>query len=261
LNKTEGSHRRQKTIPPFVTFAATNVEADVAAMARGKFVAYYRVSTDRQGRSGLGLEAQEEAVRSYLNGGAWQLIDEVTEVESGKRADRPELARALMLCRLHGATLIIAKLDRLARNVAFVSNLMESSVEFVAVDFPQANRLTVHILAAVAEHEAAMISSRTKAALAAAKARGTKLGGNRGNIADVSVIGNQASAMVRAVRADKRAGDLLPIIRNIQTAGASSLRQVAAELTRQGIPTPRGGQWSAVQVKRVLDRLTYSSAL
>src|SRR4051812_13399101 len=140
-------------------------------MAVGRFVAYYRVSTDRQGKSGLGLEAQREAVRSFLDGGSWMLTAEVTEVESGKRNDRPELDRALGLCRLYGATLIVAKLDRLARNVAFISKRMESGV-----DFPQANRLTVHILAAVAEHEAAMISQRTKAALAAAKARGIKLG-------------------------------------------------------------------------------------
>jgi DNA invertase Pin-like site-specific DNA recombinase len=113
-------------------------------MAQGKFVAYYRVSTAKQGRSGLGLEAQQEAVRSYLNGGAWQLVDEVVEVESGKRNDRPKLAEALRLCRLHGAILIIAKLDRLARNVAFISNLMESGVEFTAVDFPQANRLCLN---------------------------------------------------------------------------------------------------------------------
>ena len=141
-------------------------------MVRGKFVAYYRVSTDRQGRSGLGLEAQRRAVLDFLDGGRWELVEEFQEVESGKRNDRPELARALAACRLHDATLIIAKLDRLARNVAFVSNLMESRVEFVAVDFPQANRLTVHILAAVAEHEREMISQRTRAALAAAKARG-----------------------------------------------------------------------------------------
>jgi DNA invertase Pin-like site-specific DNA recombinase len=138
----------------------------------GKFVAYYRVSTQRQGRSGLGLEAQQKAVRDHLNGGNWRLVAEVTEVESGKRSDRPKLAEALKLCRLHGATLIIAKLDRLARNVAFISNLMDAGVEFHAVDFPQANRLTVHILAAVAEHEAKVISERTKAALAAAKRRG-----------------------------------------------------------------------------------------
>src|SRR3989344_4578374 len=141
-------------------------------MAEGRFIAYYRVSTARQGRSGLGPDAPREAVRSYLNGGAWSLVAEVTEVESGKRNDRPKLTEALRLCRLHKATLIIAKLDRLARNVAFVSSLMESGVEFTAVDFPQANRLTVHILAAVAEHEAKAISERTKSALAAAKARG-----------------------------------------------------------------------------------------
>src|SRR3954466_11391511 len=142
-------------------------------VASGKWVAYYRVSTAKQGASGLGLEAQREAVAGYLNGGNWQLAAEFTEVESGRKNDRPELAKALAMCRRIGATLIIAKLDRLARNVAFVSNLMESGVEFVAADFPQANRLTIHILAAVAEHEREMISARTKAALAAAKARGT----------------------------------------------------------------------------------------
>jgi DNA invertase Pin-like site-specific DNA recombinase len=145
-------------------------------MAKAKFVAYYCVSTAKQGASGLGLEAEQEAVRGYLNGGRWTMVAEVTEIESGKRNDRPALANALALCRVHGATLVIAKLDRLARNVNFISNLMESGIEFTAVDFPQANRLTIHILAAVAEHEAAMISSRTKAALAAAKARGTRLG-------------------------------------------------------------------------------------
>src|SRR5215207_3217039 len=164
-------------------------------MAQGKFVSYVRVSTARQGRSGLGLEAQQEAVRSYLNGGNWQLVAEVVEVESGRRNDRPKLAEALRLCRLHSATLIIAKLDRLARNVAFISNLMESGVEFTAVDFPQANRLTVHILAAVAEHEAAMISQRTKAALAAAKARGTRLGGGTGAICAPSATRAARSAV------------------------------------------------------------------
>ena len=148
-------------------------------MAQGRFVAYYRVSTDKQGRSGLGLDAQREAVHRHLNGGSWHLVAEVIEVESGKRNDRPKLSEALRLCRIHKATLIIAKLDRLARNVHFTSGLMESGVDFVAVDFPQANRLTIHILAAVAEHEAGMISARTRAALAAAKARGVQLGGLR----------------------------------------------------------------------------------
>ena len=130
-----------------------------------RYIAYFRVSTDKQGYSGLGLDAQRAAVQAYLTQGAWALQAEFTEVESGRRADRPVLARALAACRGQGAILVIAKLDRLARNVAFISNLMDSGVEFVAVDFPQANRLTLHILAAVAEHERDMISARTKAAL------------------------------------------------------------------------------------------------
>lgn len=223
-------------------------------MANGKFVAYFRVSTAKQGRSGLGLEAQQEAVRTYLNGGNWKMEGEFVEVESGKRNDRPQLGEALALCRLHGATLIIAKLDRLARNVNFISNLMESTVEFTAVDFPQANRLTIHILAAVAEHEASMISARTKAALGAAKARGVTLGGNRGNIAGEALKGANASALKRAVRAANRASDLMPVIRSAQIGGASSLRQIAGVLNIRGIKTARGGKWSAVQVQRVLAR-------
>jgi len=223
-------------------------------MAKGKFVAYYRVSTQKQGTSGLGLEAQRTAVLDYLNGGNWNLVEEVTEIESGKDNSRPELAKALALCRIHNATLIIAKLDRLARNVAFISNLMESGVEFTAVDFPQANRLTVHILAAVAEHEAAMISARTKAALAAAKARGVVLGGDRaGIIASQSPKGRAASLAIRRERASKRAADLAPVIADIRSAGASSLRQIASALNNRGITSPRGGTWSAVQVQRILN--------
>lgn len=220
-------------------------------MAEGKFVAYYRVSTGRQGRSGLGLEAQQEAVRSYLNGGAWELVSEVVEVESGTKADRPRLMEALQLCRIHRATLVIAKLDRLARNVAFISNLMESGVEFVAVDFPSANRLTVHVLSAVAEHEAQMISARTSAALAAAKARGTRLGGDRGNLPAVAAKGAAASAASRAAQSRDRARDLAPLIRPMQDEGAS-LREIAECLNAKGIRASRGGSWSAVQVSRVL---------
>jgi DNA invertase Pin-like site-specific DNA recombinase len=223
-------------------------------MAKGKFVAYYRVSTQKQGTSGLGLEAQRTAVLDYLNGGNWNLVEEVTEIESGKDSSRPELAKALSLCRVHNATLIIAKLDRLARNVAFISNLMESGVEFTAVDFPQANRLTVHILAAVAEHEAAMISARTKAALQAAKARGVILGGDRaGIIASQSPKGRAISLARRRERAAKRAADLAPVIADIRKAGAVSLRQIAAALNDRGITSPRGGTWSAVQVQRILN--------
>lgn len=221
-------------------------------MASGRFVTYLRVSTQRQGRSGLGLEAQRQAVKGYLNGGNWSLVQEVIEVESGKRNDRPELARALALCRIHNAKLLIAKLDRLARNVAFIANLMESGVEFEAVDLPQANRLTVHIMAAMAEHEAAAISARTKAALAAAKARGTKLGGYRWEIGTVAAKGNAESVRVRSAKAAKRAMDLRPVINDIQSGGATSLHQIAAALNARGIKTARGHAWSAVQVQRVL---------
>lgn len=145
-------------------------------MANGHYIAYYRVSTTRQGQSGLGLEAQQQAVKQYLNGGNWQILAEFTEIESGKRNDRPKLAEAIALCKRLQATLVIAKLDRLARNVHFISGLMESGVEFVAVDNPNANRLMLHMLAAFAEHEREQISRRTKDALAAAKARGVKLG-------------------------------------------------------------------------------------
>ena len=220
-------------------------------MATGKFISYLRVSTQKQGKSGLGLEAQREAVAIYLNGGKWNLIQEIVEVESGKRNDRPQLAKALALCRLHNATLIIAKLDRLARNVHFVSGLMESKVDFVAVDFPQANKLTVHILAAVAEHEALMISQRTKAALGAAKIRGVKLGGDRGKIAAQAATGAKASAIVRRGKADKRTADLLPVIEAANAAGATTLRSIAAYLNEQGIPGPRAGLWHPNSVRRV----------
>jgi DNA invertase Pin-like site-specific DNA recombinase len=223
---------------------------------RGKFVAYYRVSTQRQGRSGLGLEAQQRAVREHLDGGRWRIVAEITEIESGKRTDRPKLAEAFKMCRLHNATLIIAKLDRLARNVAFVSNLMEAGVKFEAVDFPQANELTIHIMAAVAQHEAKAISARTKAALAAAKRRGVKLGGIRKGhkpfTARVAALGRK----VVIAHANERAADITPVIKEIQAAGTMSLRGIAAALNERGIPTASGdGEWQAMQVARVLARL------
>jgi DNA invertase Pin-like site-specific DNA recombinase len=219
----------------------------------GRFVAYYRVSTARQGKSGLGLEAQQQAVREHLNGGNWTLVGEFVEVESGKRADRPKLAEAIKACRLRGAKLIIAKLDRLARNVAFISNLMESGVEFEAVDFPQANRLTIHIMAAMAEHEAKMISDRTKAALAAAKRRGVKLGGDRG--ARLTAQARAAGRAALQAKAQARADDLAATVKELQAAGAESLRAIAEGLEARGIPAARGGKWSAVQVSRLLARL------
>jgi DNA invertase Pin-like site-specific DNA recombinase len=223
-------------------------------MKSNRYVAYYRVSTQRQGKSGLGLEAQRKAVKDRLCG-CGELISEYTEVESGGRNDRPKLSEALSACRLHRATLIIAKLDRLARNVAFVSNLMEAGagVEFEAVDFPQANRLTIHILSAVAEHEAKMISDRTRAALAAAKARGVRLGGFRNRAGTCNDL-----ARARAARTDKavrRATDLRTTIHEIQNNGAQSLCAVASGLNQRGITAPRGGNWCSAQVKRVLSRL------
>jgi DNA invertase Pin-like site-specific DNA recombinase len=222
-------------------------------MQSKRFVAYYRLSTQRQGRSGLGLDAQRKAVKDRLCG-VGDLLSEYVEIESGKRNDRPRLAEALAACRLHRAILIIAKLDRLARNVAFVSNLMEAGIEFEAVDFPQANRLTIHILAAVAEHEAQMISDRTRGALAAAKARGVALGGWRGRAGTCNDL-----ARARAARTDKavrRAFDLRVTILEIQSNGPHSLSGVASGLNKRGISAPRGGDWSAAQVKRVLSRLS-----
>jgi len=214
----------------------------------GKFVAYYRVSTDQQGASGLGLEAQRSAVAAYLDGGPWRLVAEHTEVESGKRADRPELAKALAACRKHKAKLIIAKLDRLSRNLAFIATLMDSGVEFIAVDNPHANKLTIHILAAVAQHEREAISERTKAALAAAKARGKKLGGPR------LAQARKKSIAARSAAADTFAANLRPIIEQIRASGISSLRGVAKALNARGVRTARGNEWTAMQVSNVLER-------
>ena len=206
---------------------------------RGKFIAYFRVSTDRQGKSGLGLEAQREAVLNYLNGGSWTMVAEFTEVESGKHADRPQLAAALAACKKQKAKLVIAKLDRLSRNLAFIATLMDSGVEFVAADNPHANKLTIHILAAVAQHEREMIAQRTREALAAAKARGVKLGNPRLAEARAGVTAARIAA------ADAFAANVRPIIREIQKSGVSSLRGVAKALSARGIKTARGGEMPA----------------
>jgi DNA invertase Pin-like site-specific DNA recombinase len=219
---------------------------------RGKFVSYLRVSTQRQGKSGLGLEAQREAVATYLDGGSWTLVKEFVEVESGKIKDRPELTQALRLCRVHKATLLVAKLDRLARNVAFVSALMEAGVKFVAVDMPDVNDMVVHILASVAQGEAKAISDRTKAALAAAKARGTVLGGLRWDITRVGAKARRVALEVRQEKAAKYRADVMPLIEEHQRNGIVTLLGIAAALNADGTPAPRGGTWSAVQVMRIL---------
>ena len=223
-------------------------------MAEGKWISYLRVSTGRQGKSGLGLEAQRTSVTDFLNGGQWKLVKEFVEVESGKRADRPQLEAALAACRLHGAKLVIAKLDRLSRDAHFLLGLDKAGVDFVAADMPNANRLTVGIMAMVAEEERRMISARTKAALDAAKKRGVVLGGNRG-ARPTAKMRARARAVVQQ-RADARAADIGPTIKALQAAGATSLRAIAAGLNQQGIPTSRGaGEWTAVQVARMLERI------
>jgi DNA invertase Pin-like site-specific DNA recombinase len=227
-------------------------------MTSGKWVAYYRVSTQRQGRSGLGLEAQRHAVAEFLNGGRWKLVGEHTEVETGRNNDRVELRKALASCRMHGAKLIIAKLDRLSRDAAFLLNLRDAGIEFEAADLPGANRLTVGILAMVAETEADAISARTKAALAAAKRRGVKLGRTwRANFDERGRAKGRAAA-VEVIRAgaDQRAADRAIEVEELRAAGCATPTAIARALTERGIPTPRGGAvWSCVQAQRLLARL------
>ena len=207
---------------------------------RGKFIAYYRVSTDKQGRSGLGLDAQRKAVVDYLDGGRWTLLDEFTEIESGKRNDRPELEKALAACKKHRAKLVIAKLDRLSRNLAFIATLMDRKVDFVCCDNPTATKFTIHILAAVAEHERDAISARTKAALAAAKANGKVLG-NYERIA-------KAKREATAARDEAVRGAIT------ETAHLST-RAAADALNRRGITTASGKRWYAMQIHRARSRL------
>ena len=211
------------------------------------YVAYYRVSTDRQGASGLGLDAQRQAVARQVNGG--ELASEFTEIESGRRhTNRPQLLAALDECRKSRAVLLIARLDRLARNVAFIANLMESGVDFVACDMPQANRLTIHILAAVAEHEREMISQRTKAALAEAKRRGTRLGNPR--------IEEARALAAAAYRASRPAPEVLALMVEKRSQG-KTLRAIANDLNRLNIRPARGREWYASSVRNQLG--TYSA--
>lgn len=213
------------------------------------FVGYFRVSTDRQGRSGLGLDAQREAVTRFISGRG-ELLAEYTEIESGKKNDRPALSDALALCRQQKATLLIARLDRLARSVAFISNLMDSGVDFVAVDMPEANRLTLHILAAVAEHEREAISIRTKAALQAAKARGVKLGNP--NAAQAAPLAHKAIQQ----QADQFAETLAPLIKKMRCEGMS-LAAVAEELNSRNIQTARGRKWYPTTVQNIISRSNF----
>ncbi len=234
-----------------------------------KFVSYCRVSTAKQGRSGLGLEAQRAAIAEYLNGGQWKLIAEYVEIETGKNDDRPKLRQALHRAKVTGATLVIAKLDRLSRNLRFIAELQESKVKFVCADMPDANELTIHIFASLAQHERKVISDRTKRALQAIKAiEATASGRSARRKAEKKPLGNPngARALRRAGKgngaaveaivasADRHAQDVLPVIDDIREAGVSSLKGIAAELNARGILTARRGQWHPTTVKNLLAR-------
>jgi DNA invertase Pin-like site-specific DNA recombinase len=212
--------------------------------ARQRLVAYERVSTARQGASGLGLEAQRKEIENFAASRGADVLARFTEVESGRKADRPELAKALHLAKVTGATLVIAKLDRLSRNAAFLLALRDSGVRFMAVDMPEANDLTVGIMALVAQAEREAISRRTKEALAVAKARGVKLG-NPNGAESLRRAGKGGEALRAAVSANAAAfaGDLAPVLADIQAAGHTSLRAIAAQLTARGIRTRKGGAW------------------
>lgn len=215
----------------------------------GKFVAYYRVSTDRQGQSGLGLEAQRDAVARHI--GQSELVAEFTEVESGRKNDRVQLAHALSLAKRTKSVLVIAKLDRLARNVHFISGLLESNVPFVCADMPEADRTFLQMMAVFAEWEARKISERTKSALAQVKAQGRTLG------CPTPEIGSAIGVKVIKAKADAYAERIGPVVRDIiKRSGASTLRDIAGVLTARNIETPRGScVWHASQVANLLKRI------
>lgn len=221
-----------------------------------RVVAYYRVSTTKQGQSGLGLEAQRQAILALCQSRGWEVIAEHTEIESGKATDRPELATALHKAKVTGATLVVAKLDRLSRSVAFLSALQDSGAKFIAADMPEANELTVHIMAAVAQAERETISKRTKDALRAAKAAGRKLGNPNGADA-LRKAGKGNAAAIAQVKAgaDSYAQDLAPVVADIKASGVTSLGGIAAELNARHIQTRRGGQWYASGVRNLLARI------
>lgn len=225
-------------------------------MANGKFVSYIRVSTAKQGQSGLGLEAQQKAIADYLNGGNWKPIAQYKEIESGKIDERIELQKALNHCKTTGATLIIAKLDRLSRDSHFIGGIVKSDVEFIACDMPTANRFTIHIFAALAEHERRMISERTKAALQAAKARGKVLGSPRNLNAVAAEAGRKKGVRARQIKADDFAKCVIPIIQGINQQSGMSLRKIAGELNAKNILTARGkaGRWTAAAVRNLIAR-------
>lgn len=222
-----------------------------------KVIAYYRVSTEEQGRSGLGLEAQRQAVTALCAGRGWEIIAEHTEVESGKRDNRPALTAALKHAEVTGAVLMVAKLDRLSRSVSFLSALQDSGARFLAADMPEANELTVHIMAAVAQAERKAIGQRTREALTAAKARGTKLGNPNGAAAlRRAGKGNRDAVAVLKADADEYAKKLAETVDAIRSTGAVTLGAIADALNERHIQTRRGGKWHPTSVKNLLARLS-----
>ncbi len=221
-----------------------------------KIIAYQRVSTAQQGASGLGLEAQKKAIQDFAEQQGGTILDSFTEVESGKNNDRPELEKALHLAKVTGSTLVIAKLDRLSRNAAFLLTLRDSGVKFIAADMPDANDLTVGIMALVAQQERAAASKRTKEALAAAKARGVQLGNPNGAAAlRRAGRGNEAGIAAIKSKADRHAMDLKPVIEFLQAEGLTSLGDIAKALNDRGFLTRRGGQWHKTTVKNLMERI------
>lgn len=220
---------------------------------KNDYLIYLRVSTSSQGRGGLGISAQRDAVERFIAGRSGNIVSEFVEVESGKRNDRPELEKAIRRCRLTGSTLVVAKLDRLSRNVAFLMTLRDAGVNFVAADMPEANTMTVGVMAVVAQHEAEAISARTKAALMAAKARGTVLGGFRRNAPDISLHTKRANQAVSA-KALRDAEDRRDLVEALLAEGLS-LTGVAERLNNARVRTPRDGSWTSTTVSRMLHRL------
>jgi DNA invertase Pin-like site-specific DNA recombinase len=222
-------------------------------MSDRPIVVYYRVSTRQQKRSGLGLLAQQDSVRRYITANPGRILTELTEIESGRSKDRPQLKEALRLCRVYNAKLIIARLDRLARSVSMIAGLLESEVDFIAADMPLANRFTIHILAAVAEYEARLISDRTKAAFAAAKARGRKFGNPKPETHRFSDAARNARVRAERERSKKRALDFVPLLSELRDSG-QTINEIAEHLTAIGAERPRGGKaWGHNTVRRMFE--------